>query len=887
MKSKKSDNKALVVIALIIIAVLIGHTQFGLFSTVGLPSGSVVHFDFETLQDEVSGQSLVAEQSSYMPTLVDNGYNGRAYLFDGIDDMLSFPVDSRLNLETWTIEAWIYPMENKHQYIIAKTDNFLLQQYYYVNSTSGTISNYLQSLLNSPNSGTTQGQGVNWGNNLNSWALVTFTYGPNGMRMFVNGTWVASTSANNFTFSFNTGNTSRYLTFGNRQGWESFGNRAFHGMIDEVTIIDRQLSDAEVAQRYRDYTIINTVNASNMIENPNFDSGASGWYLWYNSNVTAAGSISTTEYDTAPASYKIDCTSRTADSSYGIEFYTSGYGITLEANKTYRLSFRAKATTPFTITSIRLMKQSSPWTNYATTQGAAITTDWTTVNLTFRANTAASDTRVSLAMGSSLPVGESLYVDTFKLEQVYEAPSVCGNNICEFGESVETCTPDCLTTPVSQSGLIRNPNFDFNTSSWGIYVNTNNVTAFGDRTLDDYDTLPASYGVTLSEVLSGQTSGAVQFSQFNIPLEEGKTYSVTFRARATTPYTIPTIRLMKTNSPWNNYAQDRSAAIATSWGQYKLLYKSTVTATDGRLNFYVGTLPAGNTIYFDTFNMVETTEAIPEKEYVGYQYANGVCTEITVLKLTTPYNATFFNTLEACQTLIGGTTTNFVGYQYTNNLCIQKAIAAPTSAPPYNSTFLEDISDCQNLIIPSYSGYEFKDNGCQYKIITTSTSPYNATFVKSLTTCQSMIIPTEVAITYNGYYLIDNTCESGSVSSTITPYNDTFLSTIDACHALINTNTTGGSNQAGTEECTVSSDCVGWKITNNDCSMFWKPENITITGTCNSDKKCDYPVDAAVQCTNTQLLLQENSLAIAVIVVGIIVFLAGKRYSKSKRSNRK
>jgi len=79
----------------------------------------------------------------------------------------------------------------------------------------------------------------------------------------------------------------------------------------------------------------------------------------------------------------------------------------------------------------------------------------------------------------------------------------------------------------------------------------------------------------------------IQLEQDTIPLSQGVNYQVQFWARADAPRTI-TVQMQ--GGPPNTifYGLNTPISIGTTWGLYSATFTSTSTATDGRLEFWVG-----------------------------------------------------------------------------------------------------------------------------------------------------------------------------------------------------------------------------------------------------------------------------------------------------------
>ncbi len=171
-----------------------------------------------------------------------------------------------------------------------------------------------------------------------------------------------------------------------------------------------------------------TPTGSELLPNPSFDTDTSDWYLFANSpTAVATGARTTTggEFDSAPAGYKIDCTT-TGSQGSDIQFYTYDWSVT--ASTWYMLTFRAKATAEFAMddTGIKLHSKTTPYNDYYDKQlfeKPTITTSFTTHTVYFRCDTTAADARITFYFGADLPNGETVYIDTLSFKAITETDS--------------------------------------------------------------------------------------------------------------------------------------------------------------------------------------------------------------------------------------------------------------------------------------------------------------------------------------------------------------------------------------------------------------------------------------------------------------------------------
>lgn len=174
------------------------------------------------------------------PTLTSDwlGRSSRAYLFDGVDDVIH--VDNAPNLDLgsrygkFTVQAWIYPTEKKSQTIVVKgaAVNGTTAAPYGL-SLSGT-GDLIATMRGS--SGTVQARKS--GYSLNTWTHVAMTWDGSTVRLYENGAQVASAA-----FSGPANSNTLPLLIGTRT--QSTGN-TFHGKIDALQITSTVRSSSQL-----------------------------------------------------------------------------------------------------------------------------------------------------------------------------------------------------------------------------------------------------------------------------------------------------------------------------------------------------------------------------------------------------------------------------------------------------------------------------------------------------------------------------------------------------------------------------------------------------------------------------------------------------------------
>jgi hypothetical protein len=140
------------------------------------------------------------------------------------------------------------------------------------------------------------------------------------------------------------------------------------------------------------------------------------WHLHYEGGAQASGARDDRDFDSPPASYRVECT-KPGESGSHIQLYLAPFSI--EQGKLLRLTFRAKCTEPIKLTMPRLMMAGTPWTAYAGPSVGAceVGADWVTCTQHYQTTVSADDARLTLYLGTALPEGAVLHIDSLSLAE--------------------------------------------------------------------------------------------------------------------------------------------------------------------------------------------------------------------------------------------------------------------------------------------------------------------------------------------------------------------------------------------------------------------------------------------------------------------------------------
>jgi hypothetical protein len=213
-----------------------GNTRTSANVTVTVDNdGLISAFGFE----ETSGSTvtdLVRDHDGTISgaTRTTSGRFGRALQFDGANDWVTIPNDADFNLTSGlTIEAWVRPdiLGSTWRTVVMKerASNFAYALFANNNTSDPAARIFTSSDLSTNPNGQLP---------LNTWSHLAMTWASNTLRLYVNGTQVASRT------------TSGSLTTGTgplRIGGNSFRSEWFDGRIDEVRVYRRALPASEIA----------------------------------------------------------------------------------------------------------------------------------------------------------------------------------------------------------------------------------------------------------------------------------------------------------------------------------------------------------------------------------------------------------------------------------------------------------------------------------------------------------------------------------------------------------------------------------------------------------------------------------------------------------------
>ncbi len=153
-------------------------------------------------------------------------------------------------------------------------------------------------------------------------------------------------------------------------------------------------------------------------------------------------------------------------------------------------------------------------------------------------------------------------------------------------------TTEITITEVTEVNLLSNGDFSAGLNNW---------------VLNPYEggsayAYSANNNCVIDIANGGWENWHIQFRQLHIPLENGKTYRMSFDAKATSNRSIDA-QLETDGSPWTNYGNIPTTAITTVMDNYSYEFTMQETDMDARIVFNVGN--NGSDITLDNIKVVE------------------------------------------------------------------------------------------------------------------------------------------------------------------------------------------------------------------------------------------------------------------------------------------
>jgi uncharacterized repeat protein (TIGR02543 family) len=177
------------------------------------------------------------------------------------------------------------------------------------------------------------------------------------------------------------------------------------------------------------------------------------------------------------------------------------------------------------------------------------------------------------------------------------------------------------------SNLLVDGGFENGLTDWSFIVNTQDKQAQATLSLDTSTSAEGSTSARIDVISAGTADWHVDLEQPNVSLAAGKTYQLTFWARADRARSI-TVNSQGGAPNYPNYGLNDHISIGTAWQTYSASFIAPVTATDSRIQFFVGDV-AGN-VWIDGVQLTQVSGVYRRDFSNGVVLLNGTSSPYTV-----------------------------------------------------------------------------------------------------------------------------------------------------------------------------------------------------------------------------------------------------------------
>ena len=135
------------------------------------------------------------------------------------------------------------------------------------------------------------------------------------------------------------------------------------------------------------------------------------WRLYTEGTAKATG----TAGEDGAASFRVECTA-SGEAAQEIQLFLLPFS--LRAGQSYRVTFRARSSRPFSLRVPDLMQAGPPWASYSAspaTRAVPVSETWQSYAEDYEARVTAKDARLTFFLGGRLPAGATLWIDRLSL----------------------------------------------------------------------------------------------------------------------------------------------------------------------------------------------------------------------------------------------------------------------------------------------------------------------------------------------------------------------------------------------------------------------------------------------------------------------------------------
>ena len=331
--------------------------------------------------------------------------------------------------------------------------------------------------------------------------------------------------------------------------------------------------------------------AINRLRNPGFEVGMTDWLTWTNGSAQATFTVDPNAYEGNQA-LKVEVT-QAGGTSWQVQFMQSN--LALQAGKTYRLRFAARASQPTTIRGA-VGRDSEPWDTLGWEQAISVGTNWQAYTYQFTATeTIFGGSRVSFDLEQAL---RTVWFDSFLLQEVDAFEGWNGWLEDRYGS---TAAVQAAWAPaggtVSETEKLTNGSFESGLEPWGTMAIAPAAASF---TVDATTASAGTHSLKVQVSAVDGTGWHVQFSQGGFGVTAGQAYRLSFDAKASAAGGF-NASVTQNHDPWQGLGLWGTAEPATSWQPFEFVFAAAADEADAHIAFDLG--QSVRTVWIDNVSL--------------------------------------------------------------------------------------------------------------------------------------------------------------------------------------------------------------------------------------------------------------------------------------------
>jgi hypothetical protein len=268
----------------------------------------------------------------------------------------------------------------------------------------------------------------------------------------------------------------------------------------------------------------------------------------------------------------------------------------------------------------------------------------------------------------------------------------CSITASQAGNASYSPAPSVTQTFTVEMNLLADGGFaNSSIAPWVLLINHDGVAA-ATAALDSTTAVSGTDSARITITAAGTANWHIDFEEANQSMVGGVTYYLQFWAKADSARSVPVV--MQGGAPsYAIYGLNTSVSIGTAWKEYTLAFVAPTTATDGRLQFYLGS-NTGN-VWFDDMQLFGSGTGAQSINFASPGSQSIAASPLALVAAATSGLAVSFASSTPAVCTVSGSAASLLTTGTCTITASQGGNSAYTAALPVTQSFLV----CPNLIV--------------------------------------------------------------------------------------------------------------------------------------------------------------------------------------------